>query len=128
MFDLSFYHHLLFSGSHTDANEFKEFLCEAYPKLRLGGGFELLKISGTTRSRHLILIPCPNEGYHVRHLKDPQAQIGHASLFIRPLQRNLNLDPVSSSLFNWCSILKMQTVNDSHIVIVTSTVIAFVEF
>ncbi|KAK0152018.1 hypothetical protein N1851_006588 [Merluccius polli] len=56
-----------------------------YPKLRLGGGFELLKISGTTRSRNLILIPCPNEGYH----------IGHATLFIRPLQRNLNLDPDS---------------------------------
>ncbi|XP_059215999.1 uncharacterized protein LOC131993938 [Centropristis striata] len=50
--------------SHTDANEFKEFLCKAYPKLRLGGGFELLKISGTTRSRNLSLIPCPNEGYH----------------------------------------------------------------
>ncbi|XP_034084971.1 uncharacterized protein LOC117554629 [Gymnodraco acuticeps] len=70
---------------------------DAYPKLRNGGGFELLKISGTTRSRHLIVIPCPNEGYYVRYLKDPQTQIGHSTVFIRPMQRTLNLDPACRS-------------------------------
>ncbi|KAI9541422.1 hypothetical protein NQZ68_029790 [Dissostichus eleginoides] len=70
---------------------------DAYPKLRNGGGFELLKISGTTTSRHLIVIPCPNEGYYVRYLKDPQTQIGHATVFIRPMQRTLNLDPACRS-------------------------------
>ncbi|CAM4568357.1 unnamed protein product [Leuciscus chuanchicus] len=79
----------------TNPEEFREFLLAAYPKLRQGGGFELLKISGTTRSRKLVLIPCPNDGYHVRFLKEPQTpQIGHATIFIRPLQRNLNLDPI----------------------------------
>ncbi|KAL7824869.1 hypothetical protein SRHO_G00343670 [Serrasalmus rhombeus] len=33
-------------------------------------------------------------GYHVRYLKDPQTQIGHATIFIRPLQRNLSLEPI----------------------------------
>ncbi len=48
-----------------------------------------MKISGTTRSRELILIPCPNEGYTVKYLKDPQTFIGHATIFIRPLQKKL---------------------------------------
>lgn len=85
---------LTFQGIQTNPEEFREFLLAAYPKLRQGGGFELLKISGTTRSRELVLIPCPNDGYHVRYLKEPQTHIGHATIFIRPLQRNLNLDPI----------------------------------
>ncbi|XP_034534660.1 uncharacterized protein LOC117809074 [Notolabrus celidotus] len=85
---------LTFQGSQENPDKFRDFLFEAFPPLRQGGGFELLKISGTIRSRQLVLIPCPNEGYHVRHLKDPQTQIGHATIFIRPLQRTLNLEPI----------------------------------
>lgn len=80
------------------------FQFSAFPKLREGGGFELLKVCGTTRSRNLVLLPCPNKGYHVGHLKDPQNQIGHATVFIRPLQQNLSLDAVSFSLTNYYSI------------------------
>jgi len=108
------YYYLLFSGTLTNPEDFRAFLLNAYPKLGQGGGFELLKISGTTRSRQLILIPCPNEGYHVRHLRDPQTQIGHATIFIRPLQRNLNLDPVRFSLLNWGSHMKIADYKDSH--------------
>lgn len=89
------------SGSQTNPHDFREFLFALFPKLREGGGFELLKISGSTRSRQLSLIPCPNEGYYVKHLKDAQTQLGHATIFIRPLQRNLTLEPVSSSFKNW---------------------------
>ncbi|CAB1431213.1 unnamed protein product [Pleuronectes platessa] len=81
---------LTFQGSQTNPNDFREFILTAYPKLRQGGGFELLRIAGTTRSRNLNLIPCPNEGYNVKYLKD--TQIGHAVLFIRPLQRSLDLE------------------------------------
>ncbi|XP_051989522.1 uncharacterized protein LOC127648798 isoform X2 [Xyrauchen texanus] len=84
-----------FRGCHTDPQKFKDVIMEAFPKLRQGGGFELLKISGNTRSRHLSLIPCPNEGYHVKYLKDPQNQIGHSTIFIRPLQRNLEVESTS---------------------------------
>lgn len=76
---------IFISGCQENPEKFKDFLFEAFPPLRQGGGFELLKISGTTRARQLVLIPCPNEGYHVRHLKDPHTQIGHATIFIRPL-------------------------------------------
>ena len=37
MLDLLFEYYLLFSDSHSDANKFKDFLCKAYPQLRLGG-------------------------------------------------------------------------------------------
>ncbi|XP_067223162.1 uncharacterized protein [Chanodichthys erythropterus] len=84
-----------FQGCHADPQKFKDVIMEAFPKLRQGGGFELLKISGNTRSRYLSLIPCPNEGYHVKYLKDPQNQIGHATIFIRPLQRNLEVESAS---------------------------------
>lgn len=84
---------IFFPGAQTSLEEFKEFLFSAFPKLREGRGFELL-----------VLIPCANEVYHVRHLKDPQNQIGHATIFIRPLQRNISLDAVSFSLTNYYSI------------------------
>nr|XP_023666598.1 uncharacterized protein LOC111843331 isoform X2 [Paramormyrops kingsleyae] len=85
---------LTFKGSQTNPHDFREFLFALFPKFREGGGFELLKISGSTRSRQLSLIPCPNEGYYVKHLKDAQTQLGHATIFIRPLQRNLSLEPI----------------------------------
>ncbi len=55
-----------------------DFILSAYPKLRDAGGFELLKISGTTRNRNLSLIPCPNQGYSVRYLKDPAVLINNS--------------------------------------------------
>ncbi|MED6275893.1 hypothetical protein CHARACLAT_031293 [Characodon lateralis] len=90
---------LTFQGSHTSPEEFKDFILSSFPKLRDGGGFKLLKIAGSTRSRQLMVIPCPNSGYTVQYLKIPQSQIGHATIFIRPLQRNLNPNPVSSPLY-----------------------------
>lgn len=67
---------------------------DAFPKLRDGGGFELMKISGTTRNRHLTVIPCPNDGYTINYLKDSATMINHATIYVRPLQRNLSVDPV----------------------------------
>ncbi|XP_076829586.1 uncharacterized protein LOC143475590 isoform X1 [Brachyhypopomus gauderio] len=64
-------------------------LMEVYPKLREGGGFELLKVAGSTRSRSLALLPCPNSGYTLVYLKDPATMIGQATIYIRPLQQDL---------------------------------------
>lgn len=91
---------IILKGCFADPQKFKDVIVEAFPKLRQGGEFELLKISGNTRSRYLSLIPCPNEGYHVKYLKDPQNQIGHATIFISPLQRNLEVESVSYILSN----------------------------
>ncbi|XP_042610644.1 uncharacterized protein LOC122144067 [Cyprinus carpio] len=69
---------LVFQGNHDSSSEFMEFILASYPKLRDAGGFELLKISGTTRNRHLSLIPCPNQGYTVTYLKDPVLLVNHS--------------------------------------------------
>lgn len=68
---------------------------EVFPKLRDGGGFELLKITGSTRSRKLALLQCPSTGYTLAYLKDPATMIGHATIYIRPLQQDLPLDCVN---------------------------------
>lgn len=69
-------------------------LMEVFPKLQEGGGFEFLKIAGSTRSRNLALLPCPSTGYTIAYLKDPSTMIGQATIYIRPLQQDLSLDCV----------------------------------
>ena len=69
-------------------------LMQVFPKLQQGGGFELLKIAGTTRSRNLQVLPCPSNGYTIAYLKDPSTMIGQAAIYIRPLQQDLPLDHV----------------------------------
>ncbi|MEQ2273593.1 hypothetical protein XENORESO_006221 [Xenotaenia resolanae] len=56
---------LTFQGSPTSPEEFKDFILSSFPKLRDGGGFEILKIAGSTRSQQLMVIPCPNSGYTI---------------------------------------------------------------
>ncbi|XP_060759750.1 uncharacterized protein LOC132870181 [Neoarius graeffei] len=81
-----------FSGNPSDPMVITNKLMEVYPKLQEGGGFELLKITGPTRSRSLALLPCPSTGYTLAFLKDPSTMIGQATLYIRPLQQDLPLD------------------------------------
>ncbi|KAM6997496.1 G2/M phase-specific E3 ubiquitin-protein ligase-like isoform 6-T6 [Tautogolabrus adspersus] len=71
-------------------------LMEVFPKLQEGGGFEFLKIAGSTRSRNLSLLQCPNTGYTLAYLKDPSTTIGQATIYIRPLQQDLPIDSESS--------------------------------
>ncbi|MEQ2176523.1 hypothetical protein GOODEAATRI_028815, partial [Goodea atripinnis] len=49
----------------------------------------------------LMVILCPNSGYTVQYLKNPQSQIGNATIFIRPLQRNLNPNPIILDKITW---------------------------
>ncbi|XP_058645519.1 uncharacterized protein LOC131548308 isoform X3 [Onychostoma macrolepis] len=85
---------LVFRGNQDSSADFMDFILSTYPEMRDAGGFELLKISGTTHNRNLSLIPCPNQGYSVRYLKDPAVFINNSTIYIRPLQRNLNMENV----------------------------------
>ncbi|CAL9707492.1 unnamed protein product [Knipowitschia caucasica] len=80
------------TGNDTDPMVLTNKLMEVFPKLQDGGGFELLKISGSTRSRNLALLPCPSSGYTLAYLKDPSTMIGQATIYIRPLQQDLPID------------------------------------
>lgn len=76
-----------FTGDENNAEELRSHIMTAYPKLGDCGGFELLRMSGMTRSRNLAVIPCPNTGYTVRALK---AHVGHAIIYIRPMQKAID--------------------------------------
>ena len=68
---------------------------DVYPKLKQGGGFELLR-SGSPASM-LSLIFLQASGYSVAFLRD-SARLGQALAYIRPLQNDLPKDaPVEST-------------------------------
>ena len=68
--------------------DFQEFICEEFPKLREGGGIESLKC--VQSSRKLEVIPY-NVSSSPRVLK---AWIGAARVYLRPIQKILDLSPV----------------------------------
>ena len=74
---------------HGDNDDLHFTLMEAFPQLKEGGGYELLK------SRQLEVIPSPADGYTAAYLKDV---VGQGKLYIRPIQRDLALTSVSSSV------------------------------
>ena len=77
-------------NGRADATEVKTTLEESYPKLKEGGGFEILR--GPSPSE-LTLIPPPPSGYTVKFLRN-SAGLGQAIAFVRPLQCNLNWEPI----------------------------------
>ena len=77
-------------NGRADVTEVKTTLEESYPKLKEGGGFEILR--GPSPSE-LTLIPPPPSGYTVKFLRD-SAGLGQAIAFVRPLQCNLNREAI----------------------------------
>ena len=66
-------------GNRHDAPTFKRKMEDAYPKLKEGSGFELL------RPGELLLIKPPPSSYTVPFLRDG-AGLGQALIYIRPIQ------------------------------------------
>ncbi|KAJ8348571.1 hypothetical protein SKAU_G00271600 [Synaphobranchus kaupii] len=77
------------------AQEFVAHLLKHFPKLEEGGGFELLRSRGMTRSKDLEVIPCPDGGYTPLY-RITEAGIGSATIYVRPLQANLSMDTTTS--------------------------------
>ena len=67
--------------------EFNETLLQAFPKLQLAGGFEMLKCASSTRMLEVIPLTISSSA---RQLK---AYIGTARIYIRPIQADLDLTP-----------------------------------
>ena len=65
--------------------DIREDLLTEYPKLRAGGGFELLRLKAP---RELDVIPIPRGGYTVQYLK---TVIQNAKVYIRPIQAPLDV-------------------------------------
>ena len=64
-------------------------ILRAFPKLVDGGGYELMRV-GESGQRALHVIPPLPDGYSVTYLKEVVRQ---AKVYIRPLQKDLTLDP-----------------------------------
>ena len=77
----------------ADSAEVLTELEEAYPRLKDGGGFELLR-SGQ-RVKDLVLIPSPPGGYSVNFLKN--CGLGQSTIYIRPIQKDLDTTPIRNS-------------------------------
>ena len=82
-------------GNRDDAQTFKRKMEDAYPKLKLGGGFDLLR-SGVRPGELLVIKPSPS-GYTVPFLSD-YAGLGQALIYVRPIQQNLDMSEVKQEV------------------------------
>lgn len=76
---------------YGSTSEFKQEILEAFPKLRLGGGYELLR-TATKNNRIISVIPRPPGGYTADYVKNIVCQ---AKVYIRPIQQDLCVRSVS---------------------------------
>ena len=75
----------------SGVDELHQELLSTFPPLRGGGGYEFLKLDEASR-RQLSVVPPPPDGYSPVYLK---AVFLQAKIFIRPLQKNLDLTPTA---------------------------------
>lgn len=87
--------------AYSEAEDIHQDLLYHYPKLKEGGGYELLR-AGEGGGKVLQVIACPESGYSVTYLR---AVVHHAKIYIRPLQRNLNTDPEITEVRIFCMSL-----------------------
>ncbi len=80
----------------SDARDIQFELSSHFPKLMDAGGHELLR-AREGGGKLLIPIVTPKAGYSVNYLK---SVVHNAKIYIRPLQRNLSLEPVEDEVSN----------------------------
>ena len=79
-------------GRNDNAHAFVLKIETVYPKIKAGGGFELLR-SGVS-NKELVLITPPSSGYTVPFLRESSG-IGQALIYVRPMQSSL---PITASV------------------------------
>lgn len=83
---------IMFPSLDMDASAFKELLLESFPKLKDGGGYQLLK--GLPNSRNLEVLSL------VVHTSPGllKQRVGNSRTYIRPIQKDLDLTPIEESI------------------------------
>lgn len=85
---------IVFPNKNADHNNFIEILQKEFPKLKDGGGVELLRaVGGGGGQRGLQVIPPGTQGYTAPYLRE-HICIGQATIYLRPLQKDLDQSPV----------------------------------
>ena len=80
---------IVFDDKKGNFAYFQGVLETQFPKLKTGGGFEILRSCGSRRQLQVIAMPA--QGYDIPYLKQSLCQ---AIGYIRPLQRDLDTTPV----------------------------------
>ena len=83
---------VVISDVECSTSEFHDQLVESYPKLAIGGGFEFPRCIPNTRDLELI----PFETASVPRLL--KQRVGNGRLYIRPIQKDLPMDPAQLEL------------------------------
>ena len=86
---------------YADAQDIYHELSAQFPRLSGGGGFELLRVP-EGGGKQLDVIATPESGYTTVYLK---AVVHHAKVYIRPLQKDLCLDPVKEEVTDKCTCM-----------------------
>ena len=93
------------------AQELREHITMAFPKLSAGGGFEYLKCAPSTRKLEVIPFAIGNCACRLR------AWIGNAKIYIRPMQ--INLDLSTSEEFDDTNAVRERTDTNDKIIFLT---------
>ena len=91
---------MVFPNKNASHDELQRFLEEKFPKLKAGGGFEVLRAAGGGGGqRSLIPVLPTREGYTVPHLKET---LSSAVGFFRPLQADHDESPTTEVRNDYC--------------------------
>ena len=96
---------LSFDTLDMPQEDFRELLFESFPRLRDGGGFQLLKGMPNSRSTEVLSVAVHASPSMLKQ------RVGSSKTYIRPLQRDLDLTPIvedaADAVCLWvaCSIL-----------------------
>lgn len=87
---------LVFPNKKATHSDVCSFLNEKFPRLKDGGGFEVLRAVGGSRALHII--PPGKDGYLLPYIKERFSQ---AAVYMRPLQSDLDESPLSYQVKNF---------------------------
>lgn len=89
---------VVFPNKNANHDDFLDILQKEYPKLKEGGGIELLRaVGGGGGQRKLEVLSPGQQGYTIPYLRGTIC-IGQATIYLRPLQKDLDLSPMTSDV------------------------------
>ena len=94
---------ILFTNVDCNAEDYREKLLEEFPKLKDGGGFELLRCSANSR----VLEPISSVA--LQSPRATQERVGRSKVYIRPIQADLdmtadNTENMTSQVLSYCTL------------------------